>query len=292
MTGAPGAGSIREREPGAGSRGAAVTAPCVCRGASSRSDSQSFPAAPAGRPHADTAHPQERSRDTDRRPDRGRDRDSSRRRFARSLAALTRRSAAGSAVAARHTADRPGAGAAGRRTRCADWPDRNRGRRDDDRSGMDRAGGHRWRRDHRLPDRGVGRWRHALGGSKRRHRIHRHGLRAHRADGRPNTVLPGLGDQLRGCGRDVERRERNHHGHDGAAVLGERWRYQCTGQRHGRASPIRREPGQGSGPRAPCKRLHRHGRRCGHCGGRRARGRDCRPAGPGRGDNQGINPSR
>ncbi len=71
-----------------------MTAPRVCRAASSRSDSQSFLAAPAGRPHADTAHPQERSRDTDDWPDSGRDRDSSRRRFAHSLATLARHAAA------------------------------------------------------------------------------------------------------------------------------------------------------------------------------------------------------
>ena len=71
-----------------------MTAPGIRRGASSQSDSQSFLAAPAGRSHAGTSHPQERSRDTDDWPDNGRDRDSSRRRFARSLAILARHAAA------------------------------------------------------------------------------------------------------------------------------------------------------------------------------------------------------
>ena len=63
-----------------------MTAPRVCRGASSRSDSQSFPASPAGRPHADTSHPQERSPDTDDWPTRD---------LACPVAAVVRRATAG-----------------------------------------------------------------------------------------------------------------------------------------------------------------------------------------------------
>ena len=83
----------RSQEPGARSQGF----DCASRSARSpsRSESQSSVAALADARHSNTPHPQERSRDMDRRPDRGRGRDSSRRRFARSLAALTRRSAAG-----------------------------------------------------------------------------------------------------------------------------------------------------------------------------------------------------
>ena len=128
------------------------------------------------------AHPQERSRDTDDWPDNGRDRDSSRRRFARSLAALARRSAAGlllllatllTVPAQAQQAAVPGAPTGLMATADAEtnidlaWA-----------APADTGGA----AITRLSDRGVGRWRHDLERPGGRHRVDRHRLLAHGAE--------------------------------------------------------------------------------------------------------------
>ena len=87
-------------------------------------------------------------------------------------------------------------------------PHRDGGRPDGHRPVVDRAGGHRYQRHHRLPDRGVGR-RLGLVQPRGRHGVDRDHLRAFGAPGRRHPPLPGLGDQRQRNGRPIGRRQRH-----------------------------------------------------------------------------------